>query len=73
MFDGLFIDSIDYMYMFFVGISFILAILFLITSIIDINKCETNIENKNDSLEIRYSILISIITTFIIILLKSYY
>ena len=73
MFDGLSLFTTDYMYMLSIIISFILVTIFCITSIISINKCEKNIEDKNDSLEIRYNILISVITTFIIILLKSYY
>ena len=73
MFDGLSVFSTDYMYIFLIVISFGLSFGFIITSIIDINNCEKDIEDKNDSIEIRYNILISIITTSIIILLKSYY
>ena len=73
LFDGLTVDLIDYMYIFLIVISFILVSIFVISSISDINKCEKDIKVKNDSIELRYNILITIITTSIIILLKSYY
>ena len=73
LFDGLTVDLIDYMYIFLIVISFILVSIFVVSSISDINKCEKDIKVKNDSIELRYNILITIITTSIIILLKSYY